>query len=78
MIVWKNPRGNVPIGTGGYGRGHRSLSFCKDDTGHALPLYALPLYALPLSAHLFVRPGELRQAEWMEFDLDRSVWNLPA
>lgn len=40
-------------------------------TGHAITLYALRL-----SAHLFVRPGELRQAEWAEFDFDRSVWNL--
>jgi integrase len=42
-------------------------------TGHAITLYALRL-----SAHLFVRPGELRQAEWAEFDFDRSVWNIPA
>jgi integrase len=42
-------------------------------TGHAITLYALRL-----SAHLFVRPGELRQAEWAEFDFDRSVWSLPA
>ena len=40
--------------------------------------YAITLHALRLSAHLFVRPGELRQAEWTEFDFDRSVWNLPA
>lgn len=25
-----------------------------------------------------MRPGELRQAEWAEFDFDRSVWNIPA
>lgn len=42
-------------------------------TGHGITLYALRL-----SAHLFVRPGELRQAEWAEFDFDRSVWNIPA
>lgn len=42
-------------------------------TGHAITLYALRL-----SAHLFVRPGELRQAEWSEFDFDQSVWNIPA
>lgn len=41
-------------------------------TGHAITLFALRL-----SAHLFVRPGELRQAEWTEFDFDRSVWNIP-
>ena len=26
----------------------------------------------------FVRPGELRQAEWAEIDLDEAVWNIPA
>jgi len=34
--------------------------------------------ALKLSALLFVRPGELRHAEWMEFDLDAGEWNIPA
>lgn len=33
--------------------------------------------ALQLSALLFVRPGELRHAEWTEFDFDRSVWRIP-
>jgi integrase len=27
---------------------------------------------------LFVRPGELRHAEWAEIDFDESVWNIPA
>ncbi len=26
----------------------------------------------------FVRPGELRAAEWAEFDLDAAVWEIPA
>jgi len=34
--------------------------------------------ALRLAPLLFVRPGELRQAEWAEFDLDAGLWNLPA
>jgi integrase len=34
--------------------------------------------ALQLIALTFVRPGELRHAEWKEFDLARSVWNIPA
>lgn len=34
--------------------------------------------ALKLAPLLFVRPGELRQAEWSEFDLDSAEWNLPA
>jgi len=34
--------------------------------------------ALRLAPHVFVRPGELRQAEWSEFDLDASLWSIPA
>lgn len=30
--------------------------------------------ALRLAPMLFVRPGELRQAEWKDFDLDRGEW----
>ena len=33
---------------------------------------------LLLLALTFVRPGELRQAEWSEFDLETAVWTLPA
>jgi integrase len=34
--------------------------------------------ALKLSPLVFVRPGELRRAEWAEIDLDASVWRIPA
>ncbi|MBE1162525.1 tyrosine-type recombinase/integrase [Dyella acidiphila] len=34
--------------------------------------------ALKLAPLLFVRPGELRQAEWAEFDLDAGQWRIPA
>ena len=34
--------------------------------------------ALQLSALLFVRPGELRRAEWSEIDLTSNVWRIPA
>jgi integrase len=36
--------------------------------------------ALKLGPMLFVRPGELRQAEWKEFDLDGAepTWRIPA
>ncbi|MAK99870.1 MAG: integrase [Citromicrobium sp.] len=34
--------------------------------------------ALTLLPHVFVRPGELRQAEWQEFDLEAAVWMIPA
>ena len=34
--------------------------------------------ALQLAPLLFVRPGELRKAEWSEFDLDAGEWRIPA
>jgi integrase len=34
--------------------------------------------ALELLALTFVRPGELRAAEWLEFDLEAVVWEIPA
>lgn len=34
--------------------------------------------ALELLALTFVRPGELRAAEWGEFDLDAGLWTVPA
>ena len=39
---------------------------------------ALTRTALQLSALLFVRPGELRGAEWSELDLEAGVWRIPA
>jgi len=33
--------------------------------------------ALALSPHVFVRPGELRQAEWTEIDFDLAIWRIP-
>jgi integrase len=34
--------------------------------------------ALQLAPMLFQRPGELRGAEWAEFDLDAALWTIPA
>jgi integrase len=34
--------------------------------------------ALQLAPLVFVRPGELRKAEWSEFDLDARQWRIPA
>lgn len=31
-----------------------------------------------LAPLVFVRPGELRQAEWQEMDLDNAEWRIPA
>ena len=34
--------------------------------------------ALQLAPMLFQRPGELRAAAWVEFDLDAAMWTIPA
>ena len=34
--------------------------------------------ALKLAPLVFVRPGELRHAEWAEIDLDKAEWRIPA
>ena len=34
--------------------------------------------AMQLAPHVFVRPGELRHAEWHEFDLEGALWTIPA
>lgn len=33
--------------------------------------------ALRLLPHVFVRPGELRHAEWADFDLEKALWRIP-
>jgi len=35
------------------------------------------LYALRLAPHVFLRPGELRQAKWSEIDFADKVWRVP-
>lgn len=34
--------------------------------------------AMQIAPHVFVRPGELRSAEWSEVDLEAAVWTIPA
>ena len=36
------------------------------------------LCALRIAPLVFVRPGELRHAEWSEIDLDKAEWGIPA
>ncbi|MBI2801860.1 MAG: integrase arm-type DNA-binding domain-containing protein [Gammaproteobacteria bacterium] len=36
------------------------------------------LAALRLAPHVFLRPGELRAAEWSEIDFDAAEWRVPA
>lgn len=35
-------------------------------------------YALKLTPLVFLRPGELRAAQWEELDLDAAIWEIPA
>jgi integrase len=42
---------------------------------NGLPLTKAALELAPL---VFVRPGELRKAEWAEFDLEHAEWRIPA
>jgi integrase len=63
---------------------HRAAIIDPVEFGHLLR--ALPEYtgatetvaALMMIPLVFVRPGELRAAEWAEFDLERAVWLIPA
>jgi hypothetical protein len=41
----------------------------------ALPVTRAALRFVPL---VFQRPGEVRHAEWAEFDLDSATWTIPA
>lgn len=34
--------------------------------------------ALQIAPHVFVRPGELRHADWREIDLEGALWVIPA
>ena len=49
------------------------LQAIEDDQGAPETRAALELLSLT-----FVRPGELRAAEWREFDLEAAVWEIPA
>lgn len=39
---------------------------------------AATVIALKLSPLVFVRPGELRKAEWREIDFDEAIWRIDA
>jgi integrase len=67
VIVRNHPAITEPAKIGGLMRAIHGYS------GQPSTEYALKL--LPLT---FVRPGELRGAEWSEFDLDAAEWRIPA
>src|SRR3546814_7502285 len=48
-----------------------SSDVCSSD------LFANIKAALQLLPHVFVRPGELRYAEWADFDFDKALWTIP-
>lgn len=45
---------------------------------HAYTGHPYTVAALKLAPLVFVRPGELRTAEWAEIDLDAFEWRIPA
>lgn len=49
------------------------LRAIEDYTGHLETRIALQL-----APHLYVRPGELRHAEWSEIDFAAAVWKISA
>src|SRR5690606_19716108 len=38
---------------------------------------AITRLAMLMLPHVMARPGELRKAQWSEFDLDNAVWKIP-
>ena len=42
------------------------------------PGYAVTRMAMRLSPHVLLRPGELRQAEWSDIDVEAAIWSIPA
>jgi integrase len=65
---------------------HKHLAAILDEARIGDLLRAIEAYsgqavtksALALSPHVFVRPGELRRAEWQEIDFRKSIWRIPA
>lgn len=62
---------------------HRSAITNPDELGKLLKAidayggHASTIAALKLAPMLFLRPGELRNAEWNEIDLDKATWIVP-
>ena len=80
----RDPSGDLKGALPPYKKGH--LASITDPKDVAPLLRAIDGYqgsfvvkcALQLAPLVFVRPGELRQAEWKEIDLDTAEWNIPA
>jgi integrase len=39
---------------------------------------AITRFAMQIAPHVMARPGELRKADWSEFDFEAGVWTVPA
>jgi integrase len=63
---------------------HRAAITTPKETGDLLRAiesfegFGTTRIALNFLAHVFVRPGELRFAEWKDFDFDKALWTIPA
>jgi integrase len=61
---------------------HPSVTAPKDvaELMKKIDAYPTPIIRLVMlfSAYTFQRPGEIREAEWSEFDLDAAEWRIPA
>lgn len=62
---------------------HRAAIVAPADVGALLRViegctgYPSTVLALRIAPHVFVRPGELRHAEWQEIDFEKAVWIIP-
>lgn len=63
-------------------RHHPHVSFAEIPEllakSEATNIHSLTRHAIRLLTLTAVRPGELRQAPWAEFDLERATWTIPA
>jgi integrase len=63
---------------------HRAALIEHRDFGQLLrvidsyPGHFVTRCAFRMLPHVFVRPGELRHAEWSEFDVEQRLWRIPA
>ena len=52
-------------------------NFLRDLENYSSKGRMLTRLAMKLLVLTFVRPGELRKAEWDEFDIENAIWNIP-
>ena len=72
QVFWYTLEGHDPDGNVVGGWDAHELRSIQDFKGHPCTLAALKLSPL-----VFVRPGELRTAEWAGIDLDAAEWRIP-